>query len=194
VSVLQNSEAREQIRSQNMPDLRQFLQTGKSPKFAETKILGRWQLDPYATLIQERKRRPDMPARDLIALRRLLTELEAGMTFIATVDQQAILKVALPTPPAPEQAEPTEQDSLAQRYGRPVAPPQQAQPARPAPQAPAIKLPLMAAQGTWEGEGNRYEIRMQTEIGTEQKAYVVADDDRLLVQGAGTTLVFAKAD
>src|SRR5262245_60786488 len=49
-AILNNQEIIQQIEQTDLKDLREYLKTGESPKYVDVRILGRWQLDPYATL------------------------------------------------------------------------------------------------------------------------------------------------
>src|SRR5439155_13810207 len=51
-AILNNREIIQQIEQTDLKDLREYLKTGESPKYGDTRILGRWQLDAYATLLQ----------------------------------------------------------------------------------------------------------------------------------------------
>src|SRR5688572_30730787 len=56
-TILNSQEIVQQIGQTDLKDLHEYLKTGESPKYAEIRVLGRWQLDPYATLLQMKRRR-----------------------------------------------------------------------------------------------------------------------------------------
>jgi Colicin V production protein len=77
----------------DLKDLKTYLETGTSPKFDEEKILGRWQFNFRSSVLEARKRKPTMGSRELTVLRKALANAFANATFIATVDNQAILRL-----------------------------------------------------------------------------------------------------
>ena len=78
--------------SGDLKDLKTYLQSGKSPKYDDEKILGRWAFDPRASLNLARRKNPNMGSAAIRVLRTKLGEL-AKATLVATVDNKAILKV-----------------------------------------------------------------------------------------------------
>jgi len=90
-SILNNQEIIEQLQQTDLKDLLEYLKTGESPKFADTKILGRWQLDPYATLLQEKRHRSRMTTAEMRLLKQEL-EFKKNLTLIATPDNNVRLK------------------------------------------------------------------------------------------------------
>src|SRR5207244_2377700 len=78
-------------RQAELTDLVEYLQTGESPKFADMKILGRWQLDPYATLLQEKKRRNRLTTGEMKLLKQQL-EFVKSYTLVVTPDNNVKLK------------------------------------------------------------------------------------------------------
>ncbi|HZM04998.1 MAG TPA: hypothetical protein VFC44_18510 [Candidatus Saccharimonadales bacterium] len=82
--------------STDLSDLRDYLTTGKSPKYESETILGIWTIDPAATLAGERKRHALTPVKTM-ALREELFPIIANLTLTATTDNQLILKKENPT-------------------------------------------------------------------------------------------------
>ena len=78
--------------SGDLKDLKTYLQSGKSPKYDDEKILGRWAFDFRASLNLARRKNPNMGSAEIRRLRSGLTAL-AKATLVATVDNKAILKV-----------------------------------------------------------------------------------------------------
>jgi len=76
----------------DLKDLKTYLQTGKSPKYDDEKILGRWAFDFRASLNLARRKKPNMGSAEIRRLRTDLTAL-AKATLVATVDNKAILKL-----------------------------------------------------------------------------------------------------
>lgn len=78
----------------NFKDLKVYLETGKSPKYDEERILGNWEFDFKASVNATRRKRVNMGSADLTKLRRYLAATFLNSTLTATVDQKAQLKLA----------------------------------------------------------------------------------------------------
>src|SRR5436190_2469103 len=90
-AILSNQEIIQQLQQTDLKDLLEYLKTGESPKFADMKILGRWQLDPYATLLQEKKKRSRLTTVEMKLLKQQL-EFVKGYTLVVTPDNNVKLK------------------------------------------------------------------------------------------------------
>ncbi|MCI0539684.1 MAG: CvpA family protein [Verrucomicrobiales bacterium] len=217
-TVINNREILQEMSQQDLKDLRTYLETGKSPKYDEEKILGRWQIDLYATLAQEKKKKPDMSVTEMRRLKKQ-AELMSNISFIATTDNKAILKVDLteqqkqllqaaqaPAAVVPVAAptQPTMSPEMARRYGlnpggdqrrlgpgQPVAAPPTPVPAKPNPNA--LTQPVFSAQGSWKREGDTYQISMQDEKGKQQSGAALAEEDKLTLNLPAMALVLVKA-
>jgi uncharacterized membrane protein required for colicin V production len=213
-AVIQNRDILDELMHQEFSDLRTYLETGVSPRYEDEKILGKWELDSYATMAQERRKYPEMSSAQMRQLRTIMTEIMPAVSFTATTDKRAVLKADIserlvqmfnPTPPQPSSEVQADQSSqmdpaIAQRYGiagrgRPAQAPQ-VQRQQPASAAKPKQIPYMlfSAEGVWERDGSRYQIQVRDERGQQQKLEVTADDDRLVIHSPVATLVFAKAD
>jgi hypothetical protein len=157
-AVLNNQEIIQQLQQIDLKDLLEYLKTGESPKFADLKLLGRWQLDPYATLLQEKRHRSRMTTAEMKLLKQQL-EFKKNLTLVATPDSNVKLKgpdvfalmkkymvemktspegatkrpvpVVRPTPtPAQPAAQPGMSPQMAQRYGLNRGAPSRTPPAR----------------------------------------------------------------
>jgi uncharacterized membrane protein required for colicin V production len=88
----------EQIRAEvlkladDFKDLKQFIETGKSPKYDSEKILGRWQFVLTDTMALLRKTKPNMSNVEYSRSRRSYLLNMSKALLIATVDNQIILK------------------------------------------------------------------------------------------------------
>src|SRR5207237_3886103 len=91
-AIMQNPEIVQELLGQDFKDLRAYLETGISPKYEEERILGKWKLDPYATMAQERKRRPDMTSTEMRRLKTVMTEIMPVVSLTATTDKKITLK------------------------------------------------------------------------------------------------------
>ena len=52
---------------------------------------------------------------------------------------------------------------------------------------------VLSAQGSWERDGDKYELKVQDEKGKSETLRAVADEDRLTITGSNLVLVFAKS-
>jgi hypothetical protein len=75
-------------------DLRQYLETGKSEKYAQEKILGRWAYDESSTLQLNKKLKPDVPASIWFRMKNELTQRFDNSVFTAFYDNKAKLMLA----------------------------------------------------------------------------------------------------
>jgi hypothetical protein len=209
LAIIQNQEIMQYLRQQDLKDLRHYLETGHSPKFAEEKLLGRWELDPYATMIQARKKNPDMSASEMVRVKKIVRDYLSTVTLMATVDNKVVLKASASPdvlrPPArtnavaaaPNPGAPAMSPEMAQRYGRgpgPANPPPQGRPAPP-PQPDNTPDLNVAAQGTWQHEsGDKYKLTLQNARGKEETMEAEAEEGRMVIRGGFFTLVFTKAE
>jgi hypothetical protein len=90
-NILNDQEIVQQLQQTDLKDLLEYLKTGESPKFAELRILGRWQLEPYATLLQEKKRRSRLTTAEMKLLKQQL-EFVKSYTLVVTPDNHVKLK------------------------------------------------------------------------------------------------------
>ena len=77
-AIVTNAAVSGQIRrllGDDLTDLQDYLNTGKSPKFDGEKILGVWNIDVRATLAGERRRLPEMSPKQIAALHTTLVPL-----------------------------------------------------------------------------------------------------------------------
>ncbi len=200
-ALLANKEIMQELLQQDLKDLRRFLETGVSPKFQDEKILGKWNLDFYSTLAQERKKRPDMSASELKRLKQIFTEIAPTISLMATTDKKLILKVSAPAAAPP--ANPDEQAAdasgayaspeLAQRYGL-NRPPAAARPNTPAPSAKPAGPVVTGGEGTWERLDDQYTVAFQSEQGQSAQFKAVAHDDELTLLTPQATLVFLRSE
>lgn len=213
-TILQNREVMQELLSQDLADLREFLETGKSPKFDDETVLGRWELDFYATSVYERKRRPNMSASQMLRLRKIMTEMLPKVTILASPDKKVKVKVEMTdsmkklaeaaAAAAAARAQQQQQQQqfggppgmspeLAARYGRVAPRPGEGQPAPAQAPKPANATQLVyAAEGTWEQVGNSYQFSVTDEQNQQEQLPVVAEEERLLVKTPEITMVFYK--
>lgn len=213
LAVVNNAEIVEQLKQVDLKDLYNYLRTGKSEKYGEEKILGRWKLDPSATLVSVKRKNPDMSVAEMRRLKDQITIFLPKTTLMVTPDKQAFLRIEMT-----EQAKKLIEDAqarvkavadatangdageaaassslMAQRYGlRPRAP---ATPAAPAAGSAAAQpgMPEMppSLAGTWSRDGIKYKLALKDDKGHEQTADAIVDGDRLImtVRGQPTVMV-----
>jgi hypothetical protein len=90
-AILGNQEILTLLGQTDLKDLLQYLKTGESPKYSGVRILGRWQLDPYGTLLQMKRRKARISTADMRMLRQQLDFVKA-YTLMVTPDSNASLK------------------------------------------------------------------------------------------------------
>ena len=73
-------------------DLKVYLETGKSPKYDDEKVLGHWEFDFKASMNATRRKKVNMGSADVTKLRRTLSSIFLKSTITATVDHKAVLK------------------------------------------------------------------------------------------------------
>jgi hypothetical protein len=80
------------LMANDLPDLNEFLMTGKSPKYDSEQILGIWTIDLSASVQQARKQTPNITPLKLRQLRLELLPEVSGLSLTATTDNRMILK------------------------------------------------------------------------------------------------------
>lgn len=77
----------------DLNDLKGYLETGKSAKYDDEKILGRWDFDPAESLKLARKKKPNLNSVEITRLRRTFRGAMAKATLLATIDSKVFLKI-----------------------------------------------------------------------------------------------------
>ncbi len=218
MGLIKNSEFGNEVRQADLKDLYRYLGSGKSDKYDEEKILGRWQLDVASTFTLTRKKNPDMTVGEMTQMRLLITVFLPRLSFMATPDNRAFMRVEL-TDQAKQMIEaaraaiaaaqraaeeagtvaPQMDARMMQRYGlrpgqRPGLPPpdeteKPKAPEQPLPGIPEIRL---SGEGTWERAGTKYKLTIKNEKGQQASGEGTADEDRLLLTLDGQPLVFIR--
>lgn len=217
-TIIYNPEIVQELLQQDLKDFREYLETGKSLRYDEERILGKWDLDFYSTLVQERRKRPNLTASQMTRLRKDLMETLKSVTLMATTDKKVNLKVevsdqvkqqsqaaaqaaaaaAARNNPGPGQMPP----EIARRYGLgPSGRNPSSNPGTPSsPPASATVTnkesgqPIYSGQGSWQREGDKYQIKLQDEKGKSLTGQAVAEDEKLVITTPQITLVFARTD
>jgi len=76
----------------DMKDLKGYLETGKSLKYDDEKILGRWEFDLKTSLNMAKKSKPNMGSAELRWAKRTLGALK-NASLVATIDNRVIFKL-----------------------------------------------------------------------------------------------------
>jgi hypothetical protein len=76
----------------DLPDLRNYLQTGLSPKYAEERLVDRWHFNLPASYAQTRQNKPNMVVAERQYVRALYSTIWDKATLIAFLDQTVLLK------------------------------------------------------------------------------------------------------
>src|SRR2546423_1457012 len=82
-----------------LKDLRGYLETGKSAKYDQEKILGRWDFDVNSAIAIVRRAKPNLPSSEMQKVKKYMMVAFAKTSLVAATDHQAILK-NLPAPRA----------------------------------------------------------------------------------------------
>jgi Colicin V production protein len=191
--LLGNAEIMTFLTGTDIPDLKEYLRTGKSPKYDTETILGMWSIDKTSILTQIRKSKPDIRAKELQVIRGALDTIPPFSLGI-TPDHKVFVRVdgaapavAAATPP-PEAAPNPAMD----RY-RQFMQPQQPAPKTNVVQAPPPIIPQIAGEGTWSSEGGQYVMTLSTADGKQVAANTIIRGDEMSLSVLGTpSIIFYK--
>ncbi len=222
-AILNNRDILDSLQKLDLADLRKFLETGVSPKYADERLLGRWSPDMAAIVTDARRKRANLGFADLKNLRMALNAILGKARFNVYPDGRFTLKVPPPEfPAAPAAAAPREgaggggspyamDPALAQRYGmRPRQAQGSEESATPAATAvnpniaaaervlgggaKAARLPAFDGEGTWTRTGDRYSLTFTTPQPDNREA-TLQENGRFVVPFPDhkVTLVFVKS-
>ena len=76
----------------DLDDLTHYLQTGESDKYADQKLVGRWDINISTSFAMLRQARPNIPSTEMKFVRAWMMKAYADTTFVAGTDGQAFLK------------------------------------------------------------------------------------------------------
>lgn len=77
----------------NFKDLKTFLDTGKSPKYDDERILGNWKFDYQASVNAARRKKPNMGSAEITRMKKTLAAIFLKSTLIATVDHKIVIRL-----------------------------------------------------------------------------------------------------
>lgn len=134
-ALLNNAAIIDELKQLDAADLKIFVETGKSPKYEPTRILGRWSFDISATLKQTRLAQPNITPKRMLELTRELGAAFLEASLVATTDGRVFIKASPPTPPL--------------------------QPGQPVPAVVAAPVQNVGT-GTWTEAGGAYTVTIAT--------------------------------
>jgi len=173
-AILKDRQLQEEIWSRTLPDLadlRTYLETGKSPKFDQEKILGRWDFDKNGSIGVLKRSRSNLTSSYLRYLRLVYYPLLAKTTFMATPEKQAFLRDLGRLKPA----------------ASPAAGPGRRPPGQPV--GPATEI--LSLEGHWKRRDGNYELTF-SEQGRSVSLEVTFEGERMVINGEAVPLVFQR--
>lgn len=95
IAILNNHQIMNRLAQIDMTDLYMFLKSGRSAKFSNQPILGRWKIDIPASYVAIRRKQPDMEVRQMFMIKLILTTFLPKLEFVAMPDGLAKFKLQL---------------------------------------------------------------------------------------------------
>ena len=191
-AVITNATHLKQLEQIDLKDLSNYVATGRSLKFDGEKILGRWQLHASATSNELKKKNPSLTVPQLKFIRQMLKEKMSDVILLALADHQVVLKGSAGS------LEVVAQNKAGGRGGTPPAAPKPGgQPGGPPAAGEAVAgSGSVIVQGTWKGEGIKYQLTFN---GTQNEEVLIHQVDKqamavLVTTFYGGALVFRKDD
>lgn len=194
--LLNNAEVMDYLKATDLKDLKEYLRTGNSTKYADQEILGVWNLDKHAVLTYMRKANTDIKSRELRALRAVLEALPP-ISLVAMPEGKVVVQSEAPpaaeAPPAEASAEQSQMDAFNARYGTQMRQNQpQAAAAAPAIAAAPDLFPRISGEGTWKEEAGQYIVTLSDASGKQVTGTARISADELVLTLPGAGLVFYK--
>lgn len=143
-TLCENAELQRVLKELDFADLMTFLKTGRSEKYAQEPMVGRWRLDVAATARQYAKSNARATVTDLNRLRGVLRYRVADYVLVTTPDEKVYLKGA--------QKPPASFAQLLTQLFRPTTP--------PPPVGGTNALPPTLMTGNWKKDGEKYQITL----------------------------------
>ena len=94
-AITQNPDMLKLVWNTVVPDLKDlpiYLETGKSPKYGQEKILGRWNFNVNLTMSLLRRAKPNITSKEMQGWKRWMVAAFSKTSLVAMTDHQAILK------------------------------------------------------------------------------------------------------
>ncbi len=92
--VYTNADLFNEFMALDLKDVKQYLETGASPKFADERILGRWAYDFDTSLQLNKRSKSDIPASTWYRLKREIADRFKGAQFTAYYDKKVTLTIS----------------------------------------------------------------------------------------------------
>lgn len=89
--LINNEGLKAELKQIDLKDLYHYLKTGESDLYSDRPVLGRWEVDPFASMLQEKRRRVSLTVGDMLKLREQM-KLLGSMRLIFTPDNVVRLK------------------------------------------------------------------------------------------------------
>lgn len=169
------------VLAMDFKDIKEYLETGVSPKYSAEKILGDWAYDPLTALRLNRELKPDEPASVWYRLKNELTERFANSVFTAFYDNKAKLALAANRDGKPAPV-------------RPIPIPVPGRPGQFRTNYVALWLTTNAsysASGKWSGSAPNYLVTLGNKNGTATSEAKL-EANRLSFQFEGKVLAFTR--
>lgn len=167
-ALLSNALIIDEFKTVDMADLKEFVETGKSPKYEPVRILGRWTFDFTLSMEQTFVAQPNMKARRKQELNAQLGLSLIDSTLTATPDNQVYIKSVPPQLPQP---------------GQPML----------APSGP----PVVVGSGTWATQAGEYTINFNNPHSSPFYQYLTGPakvrflDDSLFIEFSEIVLCYS---
>lgn len=139
------------LSSADLKDLREYLETGKSPKFDDEKILGRWSINVDGSIAALRKKMPTLTPIDANRIRAAMKVTMGTAILTATPENKILIRTAATSGPT-----------------------------------------ALSLKGTWQKQGDHYEINISEKGGDQKGDGTVDSADRLTILLPRQALVFDK--
>ncbi len=172
----------------NFDDILVFLKTGQSPKYADQKLVGRWDFNLNATLTTVQESKPNATSTEMRGARQQLSLVFGKTTILATLDNQLFLKnlgkiKLVPAASNPNNTPPPPRGGRGGRGGGP--PGAGGNPgAGPAMTVTVEKQPTL--QGRWSEDGANFKFNLSNGMSYD----AAVDGDTLTIAGFDLPLTF----
>ncbi|MDB4795210.1 CvpA family protein [Verrucomicrobia bacterium] len=208
VKLMSDQALTDRLLATDLDDLRAYLETGESPRYADELFLGRWELDGNATINYFKKNTIGVKARQIREMKEVVTNWLLGMSMVVYPDQTyTVSNGKEEEDEKPEEKEPDAYEDpyagfapqqgmdaeMAARYGLPPGQGAQGQ-RRPLAQAPKPRRPQLkfSEQGRWDRKTRgRYQVQASSGGGSVGSV-VVRKNHRAYIDTEGMTLVFKR--
>lgn len=200
-AILQNPPILTQASAVDLDDLTAYLHTGKSEKYADERLLGRWRVNVSSVVSRMRRKNPTMTSSELIQLKKNTSVLNQ-ISLTATPNERIYIKLhpdekvtalifgmseslrqALTPVEAKPQAPNPSMDGFGDpRYGQPPGQPEPA--GNEAPSLEEFLDPLgniLLMEGTWESLNGKYRLTLTDTDNRQMTLFTSFENERLIL-------------